>query len=106
MTALYIGAFIAGLLVGVAIMLYGIERGPSAEAGSHRSAVRHWVPLLGSFAGSFGIAGYGLSRALTALGAFIAALGIGLAATILARWLVAKSETMPVEHDVDDERYV
>jgi membrane protein implicated in regulation of membrane protease activity len=43
---------------------------------------------------------------LSAKGAFIAASAIGLAATLLTRWLVAKSEAMPVEHDVDDERYV
>jgi membrane protein implicated in regulation of membrane protease activity len=64
------------------------------------------LPLLRAFGASFGIAGYGLSRVLSGLGAFIAALAIGLAATLLTRWLVAKSEAMPVEHDVDDERYV
>lgn len=106
MTALYIGAFIAGLLAGVAIMLYGIERRPAAGTAPAPNAPRHWLPLIGAFAAGFGIAGYGLSRVLEARGALIAAVATGVAATVLTWWLVAKSETMPVEHDIDDERYV
>jgi membrane protein implicated in regulation of membrane protease activity len=106
MTALYIGAFIAGLFAGVAIMLYGIERRPAAGTAPAPSAPRHWLPIAGAFAAGFGIAGYGFSRVLAARGALIAAIATGLAATAFTRWLVAKSEAMPVEHDVDDERYV
>ncbi|MFL5614289.1 MAG: NfeD family protein [Gemmatimonadaceae bacterium] len=106
MTALYIGAFIAGLLAGVAIMLYGIERRPAPGTAPAPKTARHWLPLVGAFAACFGIAGYGLSRVLSALGALIAAVAIGAAATLLTWWLVAKSEAMPVEHDIDDERYV
>jgi membrane protein implicated in regulation of membrane protease activity len=106
MTALYIGAFIAGLLVVVAIMLYGIERRPSVEGAPATDSVRHWLPLFGAFAAIFGIAGYALSRTFSATAAFIAALAIGVVAVLLTRWLVAKSAAMPVEHDVDDERYV
>ena len=64
------------------------------------------MPLGGAFAVGFGVAGYSLSRAVSAGGALIAALLVGLAAGLLTRWLVAKSASMPVEHDVDDERYV
>jgi membrane protein implicated in regulation of membrane protease activity len=106
MIALYIGAFIIGLLIGVAIMLYGIERRPAAGATSSPNAVRHWLPLLGAFAACFGIGGYVLSRFLSGRGALIAALVIGFLGVLLTRWLVAKSASMPVEHDIDDERYV
>jgi membrane protein implicated in regulation of membrane protease activity len=38
--------------------------------------------------------------------ALVTALLIGTAAGLLTRWVVAKSASMTVEHDVDDERYV
>jgi membrane protein implicated in regulation of membrane protease activity len=106
MSAVYIGAFIAGLFAGVAIMLFGIERQPSAGLVASSSSVRHWLPLVAAFAVCFGAAGYSLSRLLSATGALVASLIAGIAGGLLTRWLVAKSESMPVEHDVDDERYV
>jgi membrane protein implicated in regulation of membrane protease activity len=106
MIALYIAAFIIGLLIGVAIMLYGIERRPAPGSASSPASARHWLPQLGAFAVCFGIAGYVLSRLLSARGALIAALVVGVVGGLMARWLVAKSASMPVEHDVDDERYV
>ena len=106
MIALYIGSFIAGLLIAVAVMLFCIER--RSHAGGFDTAVtsRRWIPLAAAFAVGFGVAGYSLSRALSPLGALVASLAIGIGAAGLVRWLIAKSESMPVEHDVDDERYV
>ena len=106
MTALYIASFIAGLLVGVAIMLFGIERRPRDGAVGTGVSLRGWIPLAAAFAVGFGAAGYSFSRALSAAGALVASLAIGLVTAGLVRWLVAKSAAMPVEHDVDDERYV
>ena len=106
MTAVYLGAFILGLLLAVAIMLFGIERRPTSALASSESAMRTWLPLVAAFAVGFGAGGYSLSRVLSAGGAFLAAIAIGLAASFLTRWLVAKSASMPVEHDIDDERYV
>ncbi|HKW46781.1 MAG TPA: NfeD family protein [Gemmatimonadaceae bacterium] len=106
MTAVYLGVFILGLLIAVAIMLFGIERRPTSAHGSSDSAVRTSLPLIAAFAIGFGTGGYPLSRALSAGSAFLAALAIGLAAAFLTRWLVAKSASMQVEHDIDDERYV
>src|SRR5262245_7699042 len=103
MTAVYLGAFILGLLVGVAIMLYGIER-RSRSAAASQSTIRAWLPLVAAFAVGFGVAGYSLSRVMSAGGTFVVALIIGVAAGVLTRWLVAKSASMTVEHDVDDER--
>jgi hypothetical protein len=105
MTAVYLGAFILGLLIGVAIMLFGIER-RSKSAAASQSTIRPWLPVVAAFAAGFGIAGYSLSRVMSAGGALIVALVVGLAAVVLTRWLVAKSASMTVEHDVDDERYV
>lgn len=106
MTALYIACFIAGLLIAVAIMLFGIERRTRAGGLDAGVTSRRWIPLAAAFAVGFGVAGYSLSRTLTPLGALVASLAIGIGAAGLVRWLIAKSEAMPVEHDVDDERYV
>jgi membrane protein implicated in regulation of membrane protease activity len=106
MIALYIACFIAGLLIAVAIMLFGIERRTRAGGVDAGVTSRRWIPLAAAFAVGFGVAGYSLSRTLTPLGALVASLAIGIGAAGLARWLIAKSEAMPVEHDVDDERYV
>ncbi|HEY2374798.1 MAG TPA: NfeD family protein [Gemmatimonadaceae bacterium] len=106
MTAVYLGAFILGLLIGVAIMLFGIERRPTSTTASSDSASRTSLPLLAAFAVAFGASGYSLLRVLSGRGAFFAALIIGVAAVLLTRWLVAKSASMSVEHDIDDERYV
>jgi len=106
MIALYIACFIAGLLIAVAIMLFGIERRTRAGGVDAGVTSRRWIPLAAAFAVGFGVAGYSLSRTLTPLGALVASLAIGIGAAGLVRWLIAKSEAMPVEHDVDDERYV
>jgi|SRR5437764_7944372 len=105
MTAVYLGTFILGLLIAVAIMLFGIER-RSATAASPKGASRPSLPLLAAFAVGFGVGGYSLSRVMSAGSALVTALLIGAAAALLTRWLVAKSASMTVEHDVDDERYV
>jgi len=106
MIAVYLGAFIFGLLIAVAIMLYGIERRSSTTAHSSESTIRSSLPLLSAFAVGFGVGGYSLSRVMSAGGAFVAALAIGVSVGLVTRWLVAKSASMQVEHDVDDERYV
>ena len=106
MTAVYLGAFILGLLIAVAIMLFGIERRPTSALVSSESVVRTSLPLVSAFAVGFGAGGYSLSRVISAGSAFLAAMGIGVAVGVLTRWLVKKSASMPVEHDIDDERYV
>lgn len=106
MTVVYIGAFIAGLLIAVGIMLFGIERQPMSGSESTTSSIRQWLPLVAAFAVGFGIAGYAISKVLPGFGALVAGLLIGVLVALLTAWLVAKSASMPVEHDVDDERYV
>src|SRR5690242_18599149 len=105
MVVVFIIALIAGLLMGVAIMLFGIERTPSHGNATERGA-RQALPLAAAFAIVFAVAGYSLLKVLPPATATVVALAIGLIAALVTRWLVAKSEAMPVEHDVDDERYV
>ena|SRR5436305_2943919 len=107
MVAVFIIALIAGLLMGVAIMLYGVEGPRAANAeGPGKSVVRHALPFAAAFAIAFGVAGYSLFKFFAAAGAVGGALAVGLAVALLTRWVVAKSAAMPVEHDIDDERYV
>lgn len=104
MIAVYLGAFIVGLLIAVSIMLFGIER-RSATAASP-STIRSSLPLVSAFAVGFGAGGYSLSRVMSVGGALVSALLIGIAVGLVTHWLVAKSASMTVEHDIDDERYV
>ena len=103
MTALYLVAFIAGLLLGVGVMLFGIERRVRAE--EVRAKLRLWIPLVAAFAVGFGVAGY-VARRSAPISSLAVALVAGVAAALLMRWIVAKSAAMVPEHDVDDERYV
>lgn len=106
MTIVYLGAFIAGLLLGVGIMLFGIERRAAvgARAGAH--ALRISIPLVAAFAVGFGVAGYLISRVASPAVTFGAASAIGILSAVLIRWIVARSAAMVPEHDVEDERYI
>lgn len=106
MASVYIAVFIIGLLLGVAIMLFGIERRSSSDPAAAQNGLRSWLPLIAAFAVGFGVSGYSLAKVMTTGGALVAAVLIGAGASLLMQWLVAKSAAMPVEHDVDDERYV
>jgi membrane protein implicated in regulation of membrane protease activity len=106
MAAGYIAALILGLLMGVAIMLFGIERPSVGTTSPRKNIVRPWLPLVAAFVFAFGVAGYSLLKVLTPPTSALGALLIGAAVAALTRWLVVKSAAMPVEHDVDDERYV
>ena len=106
MTGVYLGAFIGGLLLGVAVMLFGIERRRASTREQTQRRIRPSLPLLSAFAIGFGVGGYSLSRVASTLGAFIAAIAIGAVAAILTRWLVAKSAAVSFEHDQEDERFV
>jgi membrane protein implicated in regulation of membrane protease activity len=105
MIIVYWIAFVAGLLLGVRVMLFGIERRRSSGVAPSRSSFRSSLPLVAGFATAFGVAGYTLSRIVAPSGALIAAGLIGIAAMGLVRWLVAKS-ARAAEHDVEDERFV
>lgn len=118
MTTLFLAAFLAGLLLGVRAMLYGVERDaqapfaiePERIGREHRPGlprVRWWPPLLGAFLTGFGVAGYLTLRETGRAGL---ALGIGTVAgailAALASRLVRRAVRFVPEHDPDDPRYV
>ena len=107
MTALFLGAFIGGLVLGVRVMLFGIERrNKPAPVESARRGLRISIPLIAAFAVGFGAGGYIASRTASTQVAFLVAISVGAAAALLMRWIIAKSAAMVPEHDVEDERYV
>lgn len=107
MTALFLASLVLGLLLGVRIMLYGVEKvqTPSPNAGLRYST---WLPPLMAFSVVFGTVGYSLAHWST-LSASIAAAWAAVAGVISALIggrLVGRWSTIVPEHDVDDPRYV
>lgn len=120
MTAVYAGSFVAGLLLAVYVMLYGVERpaavtprAPHEATGGHdpRTEPR---PLgngqnVAAFLVLFGAAGYLLHRArpdapafMAPLGAVVAGVvGFAVSALLLRAWAVPGAR-----REVVDERYL
>jgi hypothetical protein len=99
----FVGVFIAGMLLGVFAMLHGIER-PS------RAAVRRFSlnsPTIAGFAIVFGLTGFLLDRFTTlspAVDLLVAAV-IGAASAVGALVLVAAWAIPGAKAEVIDERY-
>lgn len=116
MALMYLAAFLVGLLLGVFLMLTGVERQSpvmgsvdgSYRPGAAPQQARVRLPSIAAFAAVFGATGYGLLRAST-LGIFsiflISALG-GLCGVVAAAVLIAKWAVPGANHDIVDERYV
>lgn len=107
MTYLYLASFVAGLLLAVRIMIYGVERAREDSPSGERS-FRLSPPVVVAFTLVFGLVGYTFTRGGVAEpGATMAiAAVLGVLAAITAAHLVRKWWTITPEHDVDDERYV
>jgi hypothetical protein len=106
MSAVFLIAFIAGLLLAVRIMFFGAERRRAHAADA--MPLRRSEPAVSAFLVMFGVAGYLLTRAdrLSPLGGTGAALVLGaLWAAVVTRLAVAAARVQP-EHDPDDPRYV
>ena len=121
MTAVYAACFVAGLLLAVYAMLYGVERTGTAapapgERAPHEARGGHDPrteprPLgntqnVAAFLGLFGAAGYLLQRSLppgaALAGAAVAgAAGFGVSALLLRAWAVPGAR-----REVVDERYL
>ena len=117
MQLVYLAAFAAGLAIGVYVMIRGVERiarqadSPELDSlgrtvGTARMALT--APIVGAFAGAFGITGYllwrysGLSSGLQ----FVGAAAAGILASVVGTRAVSKWATQAAEHDVVDERYL
>ena len=107
MTLLYLGAFIAGLLLAVRVMMYGVEK-PREESASGERSFRLSPAVLLAFLAVFGMTGYALTRLWPASDVTILVIAAvaGTGAAIAAAYFVRKWWTVTPEHDVDDERYV
>jgi membrane protein implicated in regulation of membrane protease activity len=107
MTIIYLASFIAGLLLAVRVMIFGVERPPDESPDGERS-FRLSPATAAAFAAMFGATGYLLMRwkigGPAATVAIAAALG-AVAALVTARLVSTWWRTTPAT-DVDDERYV
>jgi hypothetical protein len=105
MTPLFITSLILGLLLGVRVMLFGVER-PRDQHPSGERSFRLSPAVLVAFLIVFGITGYVVNRRADPPWPLLAALFVaGLFSVVTAR-LVTKWWKVVPEHDVDDERYV
>lgn len=110
MTILFLVAFIAGLLLAVRAMLYGVERGkhPFGTPAPSPAPVRMWEPAASGFAVLFGVTGYLLSRPgrLDPINGTLIALAAGFLAAAVSLRMVHKAARFVPDHDPDDPRYV
>jgi membrane protein implicated in regulation of membrane protease activity len=106
MTYAFVLLVFIGLIGGVRVMLYGVER--QRTTGDHAPRSFSSSPaLLAAFCFVAGIVGY-LTQRLGAspTATWLAALGVGAVAAYAASQIIAAWWTVVPEHDVDDERYV
>lgn len=109
MTAVFLFTFVAGLLLGVRAMLFGVERqAPLGAAPPVEPARATWTAVLAAFAIIFGLVGYLATRPgrLDVLAGSGLAVGAGVIAAAGALWLVRRAVAFVPEHDPDDPRYV
>ena len=110
LTAVFVAALIAGLLLAVRAMLLGVERGrtPLGAPTPQTPSVRFSTPVISAFAGAFGASGYLLTRPgrMGAMVGTIVAVVIGTLAGALAVRVVRRAAAFVPEHDPDDPRYV
>jgi len=106
-TAVYLMTFIAGLLLGVLVMIYGVERPREENPASERS-FRLSPAVAVPFLVIFGAVGYILTGQQTSSAAsrFAISIAVAIVAAVVAARLVRKWWAVTPEHDVDDERYV
>lgn len=103
-------AFVAlvflGLVAGVRVMLYGVERQQPAGADAPRS-FSAMPALLAAFCFVAGVVGYASMRlGLQPTSVWLAAIGVGAVAALALSRLIASWWMVVPEHDIDDERYV
>lgn len=106
MIYIFVGLVFLGLVAGVRVMLYGVERQRPAGGDAPRSFSA--IPaLLAVFAFVTGVVGYAsLRMGLQPTMVWLAAIGVGAVAAFAASRIIAAWWTVVPEHDVDDERYV
>ena len=113
MTQIFLGSFIAGLLLMVGSMLWGVERrsrtSTGAASGGHQTVrARLTVPNLGAFLTLFGVAGYPMYRygGLGVVPTLVLAAVVGVAGVVGASLVIARWAVPGVAAEVVDERYL
>jgi len=107
-THLFLGLFLAGLVLAVGAMLFGVERKRQSADGVPTIGARLTVPNIAAFAAVSGAVGYLLHRysALGTLAVFAIAAAAGALAVVGAILLVARWALPAVAAEVVDERYL
>lgn len=109
-TLLFLGLFLAGLILGVGAMLFGVERQrpPLRGAGAPTIGARLTIPNVAAFAAASGATGYLLHRYSTLGSAtvFVIAAAAGALGVVGASLLVARWALPGVAAEVVDERYL
>jgi hypothetical protein len=113
MTQLFLISFLAGLLLMVGSMLWGVERRPKATAklaseGQQTIRARLTVPNLGAFLTLFGVTGYPLFRYTTlgTLSTLVLAAMLGVAGVVGASLVIARWAVPGVAAEIVDARYL
>lgn len=111
MIAFFITAFVVGLVLGVHVMMHGVERTSGLDAiGRQLAATRrtYGTAALSVFLALFGLVGYGIQRADAAgvVVAMLLAMAAGAVGAIALVAFVAKAIVPAAERDVIDERYL
>lgn len=106
MTVVFIASLIVGLLLGVRIMMFGVERPAASSRHDERIRVRLAPPAIAAFAVVFGLLGYVLERFGAAPGvAALVAVVCGALVAAVALWVVTRSARVVPEFDTVDPRY-
>lgn len=106
MTYIFVALFCVGLVAGVRVMLYGVERDRPAGDDSPRSFSAS-PAVIAAFSAVAGIVGYlALRFGLQPAAVWGASLGSGALAAVATSRAIRRWWVHVPEHDVDDERYV
>lgn len=103
MKAIAIIAFIAGLLLAVRVMFFGVQR----KLSNDEVAFRRWPFALAAFLSVFGLVTYVRTQRGNAVAASSLAVTIlvAIAAAVVAWWVVRRSELAPSSDPEDDPAY-
>lgn len=107
MTILFLATFVAGLLLAVRVMMFGVER-PREENPAGERSFRLSPAMIVVFLIAFGATGYTLTRLGSVSVAMILGVsaGLGIVLSLIAAHFVKKWWVITPEHDVDDVRYI
>ena len=103
MKILGIVAFIAGLLLAVRVMFFGVQK----KLGEDRVALRPWPFALAAFLTIFGAVIYvrAARGAPPSIASVTGAAGAALLAAVLAWWIVRRSAAIPSTDPEDDPEF-